>query len=119
MRTTFCSGEGSSDSYRLSLLEHLGVKISGLPDSRRGLHLSLVLLVLAGVGDLNLEAGTTLQRRDCIIEQGKVTLRLASFLSDRLFNGHPKPVVARLEDSAQDLSLQKSIKTSSRHCILS
>ena len=67
---------------------------------------------------VNLMAGTTLQRRDYILksvdphitEQEKVSLRLASFLSDRLFDGQAKPVVARLEDSAQDFLLLKSIK---------
>ena len=62
-------------------------------------------------------AGTTLQCGDCILKsvdpritmQEKVSLRLASFLSDPLFDGQAKLVVARLEDLAQDFSLQKSI----------
>ena len=67
---------------------------------------------------VNLMAGTTLQCRDYILksvdprigEQEKVSLRSTSFLSARLFDGQAKPVVARLEDSAQDFLLQKSIK---------
>ena len=63
-------------------------------------------------------AGTTLQHRNCILKlvdpcirkQEKVTLRSASFLRDQLFDGQAKPVVARLKDSDQDFSLQKSIK---------
>ena len=67
---------------------------------------------------VNLMTGTTLQRRDCalksvdprITEQERVALRSASLLNDRLFDGQAKPVVTRLKDSAQDFSLQKSIK---------
>ena len=67
---------------------------------------------------VNLMAGTTLQRRDCILKsvdpritkQEKVCLRSASFLSDRLFDSQAKTVFAQLEDFAQDFSLQKSIK---------
>ena len=55
--------------------------------------------------------GTTLQRGDSnFTDQKKVTLRSTSFLSDWLFDGQAKPVVVWLEDSAQDISLQKSIK---------
>ena len=68
---------------------------------------------------INLMAGTTLQHTDCVLksvdlgitEQERVTLRSASFLSDCLFDGKANPVVTRLEASAQDFSLQKSIKT--------
>ena len=65
---------------------------------------------------VNLMAGTTLQCRDCVLrsvdpcitEQERVMLRSTSFLSDRLFDGQAKPVVACLEDSAQDFSLQRN-----------
>ena len=62
---------------------------------------------------VNLMGGTTLQRGDCVLrsvdphitEQERVMLISASFLSNHLFNCQAKPVVAHLEDSAQDFSL--------------
>ena len=118
--------------HRLPLTEHVWLEVPGLLDHGGILHVSFPIPNFTGVsghGDSpfqchngqmshkshggNHPSGKGLGAQICgppSLIRKRVTVRSTSFLNYWLFDGHPKQVASWLEASAQDLSVQKSIK---------